>query len=201
MTAAPPYPTPPAAPPAAASPMARRPGWWRSNWWGLLALVPAAVLALWSPAHNAYETYHQDTHQPVNSSPGGWVTYAGAKMRVTAMGPADDLKGIDGSPAKLPGGIRAWRATIEFQTSNPDSIGGCSIFLEDTTGTTYSPDPSELGDYDVPFSAACLPDILATPSPTFQTVAYFVMPGTAKPAAIRVQLGTEAPRYARLLPP
>jgi hypothetical protein len=189
------------APPPASSPPRRRPGWWRSNWWGLLAVVPAAVLALWSPTHDAYETFHRYSHEPVNSTPGGWVTYAGAKMRVTAMGPADDLKKFDGTPAQLRGGIRAWKVTIEFQTSKPDSIGSCAIFLEDSAGATYEPAPAELADYDLPFSASCLPDLLATPSPTFQTVAYFVMPGTARPAAIQVKIITEEPKYARLLPP
>lgn len=185
----------------ALAPVKGRPGWWRSNWWGLLALVPAAVLALWSPTHDAYETFHRYSHVPVNSAPGGWVTYAGAKMRVTAMGPADDLKGFDGGPAKLTGGIQAWKATIEFQTSNPDSIGGCQIFLEDNAGARYESDPAELADYDIPFSAACMPDLLATPSPTFQTVAYFVTPGTARAVAIQVKLPTQEPKYARLLPP
>lgn len=177
--------------------------WWRRNWWGLVALVPALVLAFYAPVKDLGDRYGAgQPRQPIDSTPGGWVEYGGARMRLVDLGRDDDVKDFGGKPVTLVGGARVWRATLEFAVQDPDTIGGCELWLESSGGSTFSNAPNELGHADV-IDQGCLPDILAKPEPgaPYRADSYFVLPATARPVAVRVTLFTKLPRYARLTPP
>jgi hypothetical protein len=180
-------------------------GWWRRNWWGLVALVPALVLAFYAPVKDLDDRYGSgQPRQPVGSVPGGWVEYGGARMRLVDLGRADDVKTYDGRPVTFAGGERIWRATLEFAAQDPDTIGGCELLLESSAGSTFSNDPMELDQASANVvDRGCLPDILAPPAPgaPYRADSYFVVPSTARPVAVRVMLPTKLPRYARLAPP
>jgi hypothetical protein len=177
--------------------------WWRRNWWGLVALVPALALAFYAPVKDLNDRYGAGKpRQAVYSTPGGWVEYAGARMRLVDLARADDVKDYGGKVVTLAGGARIWRATLEFAVPDPDTIGGCELLLESSGGSTFSNGPNELGHADV-VDQGCLPDILAKPAPgaAYRADSYFVLPATARPVAIQVTLATKLPQYARLTPP
>ncbi|HET6211485.1 MAG TPA: hypothetical protein VFE14_01295 [Micromonosporaceae bacterium] len=173
-------------------------GWWRHNRWGLIAVVPSLVVAIgftYSTAYNAYWKHHP--REPVAAGEGGWVSYGGARIRLLGLAPAYNVKDYGGKPFGPPGTARIWRATLAFEVSDKDTLAGCDLLLEDTDGRTYSAGPSELRGARVPYPS-CTQDSLATPSPRYEVAVYFVLPGTAKGAAVRVQLDTKLPHYARL---
>jgi hypothetical protein len=174
--------------------------WFRRNWWALLALVPVFVATFAFQIPEMYASYWKSEPREPVSAPGGTggtVTYAGARMRLASLAPVTDLTTHDRQPFQPPSGTRVWQATIEFEAAGADAIGGCSLYLEDDQGRTYESNPSELSSARVGY-ASCLRDIPATPSPTFQTVAYFVLPASARATAVRITIVTQLPRYARL---
>jgi hypothetical protein len=180
-------------------------GWWRRNRWGLLLLVPALVLALYSPAKDAYDRYWEgQPHQPVSAAPGGWVSYGDARMRLVALAVDTSLKDFLGEPLDLADGAQAWRATVGFDTPDSKKLIGCQLYLEAGNGDTFAASPSELANYDLPLPG-CAPDetLGASPSPSgaYQTTAYFVLPPNVRPTALRVVLSAKLPAYARLTPP
>lgn len=194
-------------PPGGEGPVRR--GWWRRNRSGLLLLVPVLVVALWSPVRDTLDTYRRTgPRQPVSGAPGGWVDFAGTRMRLVSL-TEDDHPGDarTGGPA-LPPGVRAWRAVLAFDPAASHAVDGCQLELEDTAGRRYDDNPNELSPFFLPF-ASCAPDDAdngeGRPAPDgapgYRTWAYFVMPAGARPAAVRVLLATHYPRYARLLPP
>ena len=178
--------------------------WWRRNRWGLLALLPALVLALWSSVADGYPLYwNAKPREPVTSPAGGWLAFAGARMRLVELAPATGLADFGGHPVALPAGARAWRARIAFDTAAPDAIAGCRLTLEDAAARTFEAGPAELQGARIPF-ASCRPDRAADAPPVsgrqaFETVAHFVLPTSALPAAVRVTVATKLPRYARLI--
>lgn len=179
--------------------------WWRRNWWGLVALLPALALAFYAPIKDFYHQYWFDKpHQPVNSTRGGWVDYADARMRLISLSPVDDVEDYSGKPVTFPGGARVWHGTLELAAQNPDDMYGCRVSLESSGGSTFQNDPSELGQVDADLrDQGCAPDILAKPAPgaAYRTNVYFLLPDTARPVAVRITFETQLPRYARLTPP
>jgi len=174
--------------------------WWRRNWWGLLALVPALALAFYAPVKDARDQYWlSKPHEPVSAAADGWVSYAGARMRLVALVPATDVKDFSGKPVSLAGGAQIWRATIAFKAPDPTKIDGCELALESSDGATFEANPSELTRADVHY-ASCAPDTSAKPGLEYQAVAYFVVPRTTRPVAVWVILATKLPRYAWLTP-
>ena len=174
-------------------------GWWRRNWWGLLLLVPALALAFVPPLRDTYHQFRRSQFTtPISGSPGGWVGFAGARMRLAGLAVDGGLRDFSGKPLDLPDGVRAWRATIDFDAPDQHGLLGCEIDLEATDGTTFASDPDELDGFDVPI-ADCTPDDTSdTPPARYQTVAYFVLPPSAKPAGLRITTATKLPTYARL---
>jgi hypothetical protein len=174
-------------------------GFWRRNVWGLIALVPVLVATLWLTLGDAYDIYWKRyPREPVVAGGDGWISYGGARIRLIGLAPAHNLKDYSGKPWTPPASSRAWRATISFQLADPKAkIGGCTLALEDSAGHTYHANPSELHGARTPY-AGCTQDTLATPAPTFELAAYFVLPADAKAVALRVTLAAELPRYARL---
>ncbi|MEN3309505.1 MAG: hypothetical protein V7603_5707 [Micromonosporaceae bacterium] len=192
----------PGPPPTA--PASRRPraGWWARNWWGLLLLPVVLAAALFPSVRDGYDQFWKNRPRvPVTASPGGWVAFAGARMRVLQLTHPDELRTSSGRVVTLPDQVRSWRATIEFATAHPDAIGGCTIALEATGGALYAANPAELDDLYLTIAGCAPQDSTATPAPTFQVAVYFVLPKSALPAAVRITLRTELPNYARLTPP
>lgn len=177
------------------------PGWWRRNRWGLLLLVPALALALYSPVKTGYRMYWKaEPRQPVAGTPGSWVAYDGARMRLTRLavdtGPQDFL----GDPIAIPAGTQAWKATVDFDVPHGVKLSLCTVSLEAADGKTFSPGPDDLKDLDAPFDY-CTPEDPDDKSAEYQTVAYFLLPREAHPVALRVIAKTKLPEYARLTPP
>src|SRR5215813_8570492 len=153
-----------------------RGGWWRRNWWGLLALLPALAMAIGWQLPDVYDQYWKaQPRESVGAAAGQWVSFAGARMRLVELAEATDVVDYDHKPVTVGHGVRIWRARIAFETPNPDAIGGCRIQAEDGAGRTFDANPSELGEARIPY-AGCSPDTDKSPGPTFETVAYFVMP-------------------------
>jgi hypothetical protein len=124
-------------------------------------------------------------------------------MRLVELAPATGLADFGGHPVALPAGARAWRARIAFDTPQPDALAGCRLTLEDAAGRTFEAGPAELQRARIPF-ASCVADRAAGTAPApgnqaFETVAHFVLPESAPPAAVRVTVATKLPRYARLI--
>lgn len=172
--------------------------WWRRNLWGLLVLLPVLAATIGLRVESLHEDYWKPKpREPIAAAPDGWTGYGGARFRMTELAEARDVKGRDGKVMTLPGGAKIWRATIEVQTTDPKAIGGCSFTLEDAERHTYGDNPTELSRADVPLGS-CLFEDPKTPPSTYETIVHFVMPGSARPAAVRVTLATKLPRYARL---
>jgi hypothetical protein len=192
----------PGAPPTAAESRAARTGWWARNWWGLLLLPVVLAAALFPPVRDGWDNFWKGQPKvPVTGSAGGWVDFASARMRVVHLSHPDELRTSSGRVVTLPDQVRAWRATIGFSTTNLDAIGGCTITLEATDGARYAANPAELSDLYLTFASCSPQDSAASPAPTFQVTAYFVLPRSTQPAAVRITVPTQLPRYARLLPP
>ena len=178
-------------------------GWWRRNLWGLVALLPILALALGPSAKEALDLYNRvDAHEAVLAGSDGWVSYSGVRMRLVDFGPAADLKSSDGTPWQPPAKTKVWRATIavdagEKWASDKYVVAGCNLGLEDTEGRQFTANPTELSGSDPSRRvASCSPDDDDTPTP-WEVEVYFVMPESARPAAVRIVRGNELPRYAR----
>jgi hypothetical protein len=199
----PPMPLPPMPPPP------RPRGWWRRNFWGLLVIPPAIVLALAIPfKEEVYDRWFhlKPTVALTPSADHGWVFYKDTRVRLVETAKVDQLVDRSKKPVTVPG--TAWRAKLEYDAPKEDSLGGCHVYLEDTTGKTYGDRPDELGRASVPIGGGCTApfpafDAPPSPSPTkgeryrFEDTYFFVLPASARPVAVRVELGTQMPRYVR----
>jgi len=193
--------TPPVAPPPGpvVPPPRRRRGWLERNLLGLLALVPLFAAAGWIHRDDVTERYWAGRpREVVVSDAAGWVSYAGARIRLASLEPATDLVTFGGDPYRVPDGLTAWRAAILFQAPDQDAIASCTLRLEDTAGNTYGPSPDELTGAKMPFASCTSGDEPAPPS--YEVVVYFVTPASAQASAVRVTVPRELPRYARLTP-
>lgn len=175
--------------------------WWRRNRWGLIALIPAivAVLAVnYSQAHDHY--WARKPRVAVAPDASGWAEYSGAKMRLVELAEATDVKDYGGKPVQIAGGVRIWRAVVEFRHPASVEITGCSFGLEDDQGRVYSEDPWELGDAKIELFATCAPDKDKVPDPSagFRVEVFFVTAPGARAVAVRIQRPTSLPQYARL---
>ncbi|MDQ7905358.1 hypothetical protein RB614_12565 [Phytohabitans sp. ZYX-F-186] len=182
------------APPPPAGPKTR--GWWRRNIWGLVALLPVLALALAPSVKDGLDLYNRHPHEAVLPSADGWTSYSDARMRLVSFGPATDLKTYGGEPFQPPGKTKAWKATIEVEAADKESVIGCNLALEDAEGRLFGAKPDELSGARTPFPS-CTPEDDEAPSP-WQVEMYFVTPDSARPAAVRVTSGLHLPHYARL---
>ncbi|GAA3725412.1 hypothetical protein GCM10022225_02880 [Plantactinospora mayteni] len=171
-------------------------GWWRRNRWGLLALLPALVLALGPGVKDGYEQYSQAEYlEPVGVGADGWVEFAAARIRLVELVEVPSVPARGSRQVTLPEGVRVWRATLAFELPDPEALIGCLPYLEDRDGRLFSANPPELNGARLPVTR-CAADDPAQRS--LQTEAYFVLPGPATPAALRIVKATQRPRYARL---
>ncbi|AVT30711.1 hypothetical protein C6361_15890 [Plantactinospora sp. BC1] len=192
----PPPPTTPAAPVASGGVGTGQVGWWRRNRWGLLALLPALVLALGPGVKDGYQRYSQAEYlEPVGVGADGWATFAGARIRLVELVEAPSVPGRDDRPLPLPAGVRLWRAKLAFELSAPETLIGCLHYLEDREGRLFSANPPELSGAGLS-SPGCVADDPA--ERTLQVEAYFLLPRPATPVALRIVKATQRPRYARL---
>ena len=193
---APVAPAPPPLPAPAAPP---GPGWFRSNRWGLVAVIPVtiAMIIVYFDRSNAYEKYWEFQPREPVAAVNGWAEFADAKIRLVEFGPAKDLLDSAGKPYKPAQGLTAWRAVLEFNVADQTTIMGCTIGLEDKRGRLYSARPDELNGARIKTFPGCT-DLDDEKLDRYQTVAYFVTPTFTSPVAVRVNRGSNLPRYARL---
>jgi hypothetical protein len=178
--------------------------WWRHNRWGLAAILPAFVLALAPDLGDSYHRFWKSQpRHPVGAGPDGWVAFAGTRLRLGELTIADNLRGYGGKPYVVPPGLAVWRAEIVIEAATgPASLRGCRLAMEDDAGRTFDANPGELRGARVPYSS-CAPAI-ETAAPggsqrsTYEVVAYFVTPRSARAVAVRVSVFEQLPRYARL---
>lgn len=180
-------------------------GWWRRNWWALLA-IPAALAAvvLVSP-DDSYDRWREARGQEaVSPDPDGWVSFAGARLRLESVVPADLREHLTDEPFPLPSGLAPWLATITVELSHDEALLGCEMILEDAAGRQFGDAPSELSGARLGpegpshFGFSCRPtdddDYLGGP---FQAQGLYVLPASVQPAAVRI-LAFEERSYAWL---
>jgi hypothetical protein len=179
--------------------------WWRRNWWGLLALAPVLVAIVLLSPDEPYQTWWKaEPREPVHTRADGWVSYAGARLRLAQLAPAQLLDAA-GEPFPVPEGLRAWQATVTIEPgADPEALAGCELRLEDGDGRLFGSGPSELdeaelADGDLFFADSCYPpEDDEAGGGGFETVAVFLLPAAADPAALRVSVLAQLPVYARL---
>lgn len=179
-------------------------GWWRRNWWGLLAVLPVLVALLAIHPNQPYQQWRQaEPRTAVTAGGDGWVAYGGARLQLAELAPAV-LVDRAGEPFPLPAGVAAWQATVVIAPGpDPDVLAGCRFRLEDGQGRQFSNDPNLLRDARLPdqgffIDGRCTPEDDDAAAETFSTVVMFALPAAAEPAALRVTLPRELPRYALL---
>lgn len=170
--------------------------WLKRNRWGLLAL-PLLVLALPLPQIDRY--YNVFVAAPyrvaVEAPPGEQVSYGGGRMWLVSAQP---FRPVDhfGDPVSVPAGFTFIHAVVGFKVDTGDALSACSIFLEDSLGRRHGPGPVALTR--TPYRSDTCMDLEGR-SLTFQADLYFLLPPGADPAAIRIELDRERPRFVRLL--
>ncbi|MER7278953.1 hypothetical protein ABT369_31400 [Dactylosporangium sp. NPDC000244] len=180
-------------------------GWWRRNRWGLLLLVPAVAAALAGPYFRDAHVYLEnptEPHVPVAGAKGGWVTYAGARMRLDAVTEVESPADRSGKPADLGGG-RVWQAKVTYETADAGALAGCTVYLEDGGARRFGDRPVELSPVGLPSGGGCdRPRAAGASAPPgegpYQRDYYFLLPAGATPAAFFVGVPTAYPSYAHL---
>jgi hypothetical protein len=171
-------------------------GWWRRNRWGLIALIPALALAFGLELQGVYRDYWKsEPRQPISPDAQGWITYAEGHVRLAAFGPGDDLRAYGNEPFTPPPGVKIWKATLSFEAAKDSAIGACTMYLEDSNGRLYGTNPSELSGSRVD-RATCTPG--SDPATlAYTNVIYFATPVSARVVALRIEVSSQLPRYAR----
>lgn len=181
-------------------------GWWRRNWWGLAAVLPVLVVAVALSPNEAYQSWHSaQPREPVGPDRDGWVHFAGTRLRLVALQPADLRESFTGEPYPVPPGLRVWQAVVTFgQLTDPDhQLLLCDFLLEDAAGRRYSDDPSELDSVELPdgssyYPSLCRPDEEEAAAGSFDAVALFLLPVSAEPAALLLTATDQLPSYVRI---
>lgn len=171
---------------------------WRRNRWGLIALVPVLAATIGLTWGDAYERYWKTRpREPVTAGSDGWVSFAGARIRLADLGAGTDLKDYSGDRFVPPSGTAIWKARLVFDVAKTDGLPGCLIRLEDAGGRIYEARPPELSRSETGV-ATCTPSIEDEGKTRYERVAYFVTPSWARPAGVRITLGSQFPKYVLL---
>ncbi|HEY8472039.1 MAG TPA: hypothetical protein VIL37_05320 [Natronosporangium sp.] len=177
--------------------------WWRRNWWGLAAIAPLLAAAfLVSPDDSFQMLRDEHTERVVSPGADGWASYGPGRLRLAGFGPAE-LFDSAGEPFQRPG-LTAYQATLVVDApGDGQALLGCAIELEDVDGRRYPDAPAALGSArnaagDGVYTSNCsLPYDAEEGQTTFETTAYFLLPSSGQPAALRVSHYEQAPAYVR----
>jgi hypothetical protein len=180
--------------------LAKKPkGWWRRNVWGLVLILPllaGTVFVRWSEFYE--DIWKAQPLHPLSAAQEQWVEFNTAQLRLVEFGQAANLVDRSNKPLALPGGLKAWRAVVEFKAPDQDAMNGCKVTLEDAAGREFGLNPVELSTARVtPKSSSCTKPDEKGPN-DYRATFYFVMPGDAQPVAVRVMWSTRYPEFARL---
>lgn len=176
-------------------------GWWRRNWWGLLALLPVLVAAVALSPNDSYEVWRTaEPREAIGPGQDGWVDYGGTPLRLDTVAPAD-MRDDTGEPYPLPG-LRAWQARVTFGriADLDNSLSGCAFLLEDEAGRRFGDHPTELGEAELAGEGFTSPTICQPDEPedeSFQEIALFLLPASARPAALLLTASDQLPAYVR----
>lgn len=186
-----PAPKPPAPP--------KQRGWFRRNLWGLLTIVPvtAAMLVVYLDKSNAYERFWKFEPRVPVAAVDGWADYSGAKIRLVEFAPAKDLRESATKAFVPPEGLKVWRAVIEYNVPDQQSLIGCQLQLEDDKGRLYGTDAAELSNARGVSYVGCT-DKDDDKLNRYQTFVFFITPSDSRPVAVRITRATNLPRYAWL---
>lgn len=172
-------------------------GWWRRNLVSLVSIVPLLALAVGlGYIDSFYRFWNKGALVAVGTNAEGFSTLEGVQMRLVEL-TTTVPKDSSGKAVVLPSGVTAWKAVIEYKLTEPDAAAVCKLELEDDKGRLYGNGPAELSRAKgVSAIANCGPEDKG--STHYRVAAYFVLPGDAKPAAVRVSWVMRYPYYARL---
>jgi hypothetical protein len=179
--------------------------WWRRNWWGVAAVAPLLAAALVVGPDDSFDTLRNEhTGEVVRPGEDGWVDYGTARLRLAGFGPAELFRD-EGEPFVVPG-LAAWQVTLEIDPQgDPSALLGCTLELEDGAGRRFMDGPAALGSAndangDGIYANGCsLPyDAPEDGSEPFETTAYFLLPESIPPVALRISHYTQDPDYVRV---
>jgi hypothetical protein len=154
----------------------------------------------------AYLFDRTEPRVPVAAAVGGWVPYAGARIHLDELTEIKNVVDRSRKPVDV-GTARVWQATVTFEATKPadETLGGCTVLLEDAAGRRFEDRPPELGLASLKTGGGCArPTTYAgspTPAPSgprYTLVYFFLLPSAAAPASVWVGLPTSYPDYARL---
>jgi hypothetical protein len=173
-------------------------GWLRRNRWGLIALLPVLAATIGLSWGDAYDTYWKSQpREPVKAGSDGWVSFAGARIRLADLSAGTDLTDFGGDKFVPPSGTAVWKARLMFDAARTDGLRGCLIKLQDAGGRTYEARPPELSGSRAR-STGCTPSLEDEGKTRYEAVAYFVTPSWARPAGVRITMALQYPRYVLL---
>jgi hypothetical protein len=179
--------------------------WWRRNWWGLAAVVPLLAGVVWISPNDSFQVLRDErTEEIIRPAADGWAAYGEVRLRFAGFGPAE-LFDDEQQPFEVPG-LAAWQATLTVEVGDdPDAFLGCRLELEDAAGRRYLDAPQVIGSaHDAAgsllYSADCtrpFEEEEAGQTGPFETLAYFLLPESTDPVALRVSHYAQEPAYVR----
>lgn len=180
--------------------------WWRRhrrNLLSFIALFGLVPLAGWATLDGA-ATFLRERQPvvPIVPASEGTVSYGGADLQLEAFTVVDSLPTFDG-PWSPPTGYRLWSATLSASLADPAvPLDNCEVSLSDRAGIVIDGSPLELSQPTGGSSfLSCGPaevEVDAPSPPRYEFKVPFLTADDFVPAAVRVVVPDELPRYASL---